>query len=159
MGGLRDPRGGSAALSARKARTTGEEHEIPSADEGPLAIDWQERREGIAYDAKSDGMFPLITNDEKMTGEKLLASFKYQPYLEKRFEQFNTVYKVAPIYLKKVSRIEGLLCLYFLALLVQALIERELLWAMKREGIVSLPVYPEERECPAPTTVKVLKLF
>ena len=30
---------------------------------------------------------------------------------------------------------------------------------MKREGIVSLPVYPEERECRAPTTGKVLKLF
>ncbi|MGI0067457.1 MAG: IS1634 family transposase [Thermoplasmata archaeon] len=122
-------------------------------------VSWQEKREAIAYDANSDGMFPLITNDEKMPGEKLLASYKYQPYLEKRFEQFKTVYKVSPVYLKKVSRIEGLLCLYFLALLIQALIERELRRAMKREKIVSLPVYPEERECRAPTTGKVLKLF
>ena len=122
-------------------------------------VSGQEKRETIDYDAKSDGMFPLITNDETMTGEKLLASYKYQPYLEKRFEQFKTVYRVAPVNLKKITRIEGLLCLYFLALLVQALIERELRRAMKREGILSLPVYPEERECRAPTTAKVLKLF
>ena len=118
-----------------------------------------ETAEAIAYDTKSDGMFPLITNDEAMTGAQLLASYKYQPYLEKRFEQFKTVYKVSPVYLKKITRIEGLLCLYFLALLVQALIERELRRAMKREKITSLPVYPEERECRAPTTNKVLKLF
>ena len=30
---------------------------------------------------------------------------------------------------------------------------------MKREKIESLPVYPEERECKAPTTNKVLKLY
>ena len=122
-------------------------------------VQGKEKREAIDYDAKSDGMFPLITNDETMTGKKLLASYKYQPYLESRFAQFKTVYRVAPVYLKKVTRIEGLLCLYFLALLVQALIERELRRAMKREGIVSLPIYPEERECRAPTTAKVLELF
>ena len=66
---------------------------------------------------------------------------------------------MAPVYLKKITRVEGLLGLYFLALLVQALIEREFRRAMKREGIESLPVYPEERECRAPTTGKVLKLF
>ncbi|EQD77656.1 hypothetical protein B1B_00949, partial [mine drainage metagenome] len=76
-----------------------------------------------------------------------------------RFEQFKTVYRVAPVYLKKITRVEGLLCLYFLALLVQALIERELRRAMKREKIASLPIYPEARECEAPTTGKILKLF
>ncbi len=57
-------------------------------------VSGQEKREAIDYDTKSDGMFPLITNDETMTGEKLLAAYKYQPYLEKRFEQFKTVYRV-----------------------------------------------------------------
>jgi len=118
-----------------------------------------EKRAAIDYDATSDGMFPLITNEERLTGAELLGKYKYQPYLEKRFEQFKTVYRVAPVYLKKVTRIEGLLCLYYLTLLVQALIERELRRAMKREGIVSLPIYPEARECEAPTTGKILKLF
>ena len=33
-------------------------------------------------------------------------------------------FAVAPVYLKKVSRIQGLLCVYFFALLVQALLGR-----------------------------------
>ncbi|EQD55920.1 hypothetical protein B1B_09138, partial [mine drainage metagenome] len=41
----------------------------------------QENRAAIDYDATSDGMFPLITNDEKLTGAELLAKYKYQPYL------------------------------------------------------------------------------
>lgn len=119
----------------------------------------QERKEAIDFDAQSDGMFPLITNDETLTGAELLAKYKYQPHLEKRFEQFKTVYNVAPVNLKKITRIEGLLCLYFLALLVQALIERELRRGMEREKITSLPIYPEDRECEAPTTGRILKLF
>jgi hypothetical protein len=42
---------------------------------------------------------------------------------------------------------------------VQALIERELRRAMKREGVRSLPLYPEERRCRQPSTEQVLRLF
>ena len=49
--------------------------------------------------------------------------------------------------------------MYFLALLVQALIERELRGAMKRRQLKSLPIYPEERRCPRPTTEQILRLF
>ncbi len=53
----------------------------------------------------------------------------------------------------------ALLTLYYLALLVQALVERELRLAMKKERIESLPLYHEERECKAPTTRRVIDLF
>jgi len=43
--------------------------------------------------------------------------------------------------------------------LVQALIERELRIAMKREKIQDLPIYPEERLCKRPTTEQILRLF
>jgi hypothetical protein len=43
------------------------------------------------------------------------------------------------------GRIEALFTLYFLALLVQALIERELRLAMARQKIEELPLYPEQR--------------
>ena len=66
---------------------------------------------------------------------------------------------VAPVYLKEVSRIQALLCIYFLALLVEALLERELRRAMEREGIDSLPLYPEGRACRRPTARKVIDLF
>ena len=49
--------------------------------------------------------------------------------------------------------------MYKRQLLVQALIERELRQAMRREGIVELPIYPEHRQCKRPTTEQVLRLF
>src|SRR5450631_1956948 len=57
------------------------------------------------------------------------------------------------------GRIEAFFTLYFLPLLVQALIERELRLAMKRERIKELPIYPEHRLCKRPTTEQILRLF
>jgi hypothetical protein len=67
--------------------------------------------------------------------------------------------QIAPVLLKNEGRIEALFTLYFLALLVQAIIERELRLAMKREKIDELPLYPEQRDCARPTTEQVLRLF
>jgi len=66
---------------------------------------------------------------------------------------------VAPVYLKEVSRIQSLLCVYFFVLLVQTLLERELRNAMSEAELKSLPLYPERRKCRAPTTRRVLDLF
>jgi len=49
--------------------------------------------------------------------------------------------------------------LYFLALLVQALIEREVRRAMQREGIEELALYPEDRGSRRPTAEQILRLF
>ena len=48
---------------------------------------------------------------------------------------------------------------YFLALIVQSLLERELRQAMKRANLESLPLYPEGRACRNPTSRKVIDLF
>ena len=66
---------------------------------------------------------------------------------------------MAPVFLKEVSRIQALLCVYFLALLVESLLEREMRKAMQSEGIESLPLYPEGRACRRPTARKVIDLF
>ena len=79
--------------------------------------------------------------------------------IEKRFEQIKTVHEIAPVFLKNEARIEALFTLYFVALLVQVLIERELRLAMKREKIRQLPLYPEQRQCTHPSTEQVLHLF
>ena len=49
--------------------------------------------------------------------------------------------------------------LYFLALLVQALLERELRLAMEKAKVTDLALYPEERCSTHPTADMVLKLF
>ena len=93
-----------------------------------------------------------------MTEQELLLAYKQQPAIERRFEHLKTDFVVAPVFLKEVSRIEALLCVYFFVLLVEALLERELRRAMKRKGIESLPLYPERRACRRPTARKVIDL-
>jgi len=75
------------------------------------------------------------------------------------YAHLKTDFVVAPVYLKEVSRIQALLCVYFFVLLVQSLLERKLRRAMEREGIESLPLYPEGRACRHPTARKVIDLF
>ena len=88
-----------------------------------------------------------------------MLAHKGQPTIEKRFEQLKTVHEIAPVFLKNPGRIEAFFTMYFFALLVQALIERELRGAMKRQQLKSLPIYPEERRCARPTTEQILRLF
>lgn len=122
-------------------------------------IEWSTDEQAIAYDHRSDGMYPLMTNDRNLSAAQVLQAHKGQPMIEKRFEQIKTVHEIAPVLLKNEGRIEALFTLYFLALLVQALIERELRLAMKREGIEELPLYPEQRQCAHPTTEQILRLY
>lgn len=122
-------------------------------------IEWENDEAALAYDRKSDGMYPLLTNDRTLTPAQVLEAHKGQPSIEKRFHQCKTVHEIAPVLLKNEGRIEALFFLYFLALLIQALIERELRRAMKREGLTELPLYPEERICRRPSTEQVLRLF
>lgn len=122
-------------------------------------ITWQLDEEAIACDHRSDGMYPLLTNDRLLTHRQVLEAHKRQPTIEKRFKQTKTVLEIAPALLKNEGRIEALFFLYFIALLVQALIERELRSAMERENIEYLPLYPEERANHRPTAEQILKLY
>jgi hypothetical protein len=49
------------------------------------------------------------------------------------------------VYPKIVHRIQTLLCVYFFALLEEALLEGQLRQAMQRDQIEALPLYPEGR--------------
>jgi transposase len=122
-------------------------------------ITWSVDEEAIAYEHRSDGMYPLLTNDRKLTAAEVLLAHKRQPMIEKRFQQTKTVLEIAPVLLKNEGRIEALFVLYFIALMVQGLLERELRRAMKREGIKALPLYPEERPNRRPTAEQILRLF
>jgi transposase len=117
------------------------------------------RAEVVADDAKCDGTFPLITNDRTMTPAAVLGAYKYQPNLERRHAQLKGHQLVAPVYLKDPVRIEGLLCCHFFALIVQALIEREIRAAMKAANTRSIPLYPELRDRPSPSASRVLEIF
>lgn len=115
----------------------------------------------IQDDAATDGMFPLITNisDNEFSMKDVLLSYKFQPYIEKRHQQFKSVFDAAPVFLKLPHRIEALMFVYFIVLLLNALIERELRLSMNRENVQLLPLYPEERNCKYPTTNRVISIF
>ena len=113
----------------------------------------------VAADQASDGVFPLITSEHDMSAADVLAAYKRQPIIEKRFSQFKTDFSVAPVYLKEISSIHSLLCIYFMALCVQTLLERELRRAMVAAELETLPLYPEGRACRAPTARRVLDVF
>jgi len=123
------------------------------------SLRWELDQDKIAYDRKSDGMYPLLTNHPTLTNAQVLKAHKRQPTIEKRFEQAKTVFEIAPVLLKNEGRVEALFFVYFLALLVQALIERELRRAMQKRGIESLPLYPEDRATKRPTAEQILRLF
>ena len=115
--------------------------------------------ENVAYDAATDGCFPLVSNDRDLTDAELLAAYRYQPNLEKRHHQLKTVLAAAPVTLKSPSRIEGLACCEFIALLTQCLIERELRAAMTRHNVTKLALYHEGRSTKAPTAARVFDLY
>jgi hypothetical protein len=58
-----------------------------------------------------------------------------------------------------VARIEALFCCQFLALLVAALIERQVRTAMAAAALNHIPLYPELRDCTAPSTKRILEIF
>ena len=124
-----------------------------------FTLTWKLNMEALSEAEREDGVFPLLTNDRKLSATEVLRAYKRQPLLEKRFSQFKTDFAVAPVYLKNVSRIQGLLAAYFFALLVQTLLERELRQAMARAGEPSLPLYPEDRPCTRPTTHRLIEVF
>ena len=113
----------------------------------------------VAAEAGGDGVFPLVTNVAELSELDLLHAYKRQPVIEKRFSQLKTDFEVAPVYLKAVHRIQALLCVYFFALLVEALLERQLRRAMQQHGIEALPLYPEGRPCRWPTARRLMDLF
>ena len=113
----------------------------------------------LEIERRGDGAFPLITNVLDASERDLLWAYKKQPAIEKRFSQMKTDFSVAPVHLQSASRIEAFLCVYFFALLVEALLERELRQAMKASEIDSLPLYPEGRPCQYPTASRTFDAF
>ena len=111
--------------------------------------------------AAADGIFPLVTNKtaEQLEALELLQIYKYQAFVEKRHEQLKTAARVMPVNYKSPERIEAFLFLYFVAVTIHALIERQVRTAMKKRRLRSIPLYPEERACRAPTADKILGLF
>ncbi len=122
-------------------------------------LTWTRDTYALKGESRLDGIFPLLSTDTTLSAKDALQAYKYQPRLEKRFSQFKSIHNAAPLLFKKVTRVEANMFLFFVALIIQALIEREVRKKMNEEGRKALVIYPEEREAAHPTTNKMLERF
>jgi transposase len=122
-------------------------------------LDVQRQQHALDHDAATDGTFPIITNDLKLSAKEAFAAYKRQPVIEKRFSQLKSELEIAPVYLHAAGRVEALLCVYYFALLTQTLLEREIRHRMVEKGVSSIPLYHENRACKAPSARRILDAF
>ena len=113
----------------------------------------------LRAEARTDGVFPLVTNMTGRSKKEVLEIYKYQPYIEKRFALTKSEYGIAPIFLKKPRRVVALLHVYFVAIMLSALLERQVRAAMSRQGIEKIAILPEGRATATPTTPRILEHF
>lgn len=123
------------------------------------SLTWGTNKKALRKEKRTDGVFPLLSTDKNLSAKEVIKAYKYQPMLEKRFSQFKSCHKAAPLLFKKIERIEANMFAFFIALLIQALIEREVRLKMKETGLSSISVYPEDREASRPTTAKIMDVF
>jgi transposase len=73
-----------------------------------------------------DGRYLLVTNDPRLTPQRMIELYRAKDGVEKCFCVSKQVLKVRPIYVHSDARIEAVLLLNMLALLVYRVLEREL---------------------------------
>ncbi len=154
--------------STREYKQTYQKKGRPTKDT-PKKVTWKNfysimfavDQEAVKLEMTTDGVFPLITNLDTKThsAKKVLEIYKFQPFLEKRHTQLKTYQEIAPVYLKNPERVVAFLHIHVMALMVSSLIERTIRLAMRKKGIDSLPIYPENRPCKSPTMFDIDRLF
>lgn len=113
-------------------------------------LEYQVNKKAVTQASLSDGIFPLVHNTN-LEDKEVLDTYKKQPYLEKRHGTLKGVNKVAPIYLKKTTRLEAMLFLHFVALMVLSLMERNIRRSMVEQDIGKLPILPQGMNTNTPT--------
>jgi transposase len=114
-------------------------------------LEYQLNQDALNQASLLDGIFPLVHNVINLTDQEILETYKKQPYLEKRHSTFKSVNQVAPVYLKKNTRIEAMLFRNEVALMVLSLIERNLRLSMVEQQIEKLPILPQGMNTKTPT--------
>lgn len=123
------------------------------------SLHWSPDVQALRREARTDGVFPLLSTERSIKPKRVLQAWKFQPRLEKRFAQFKSVHLAAPLLFKKIERVEANMFVFFIALLIQALLERLLRLRLAQRKAAPLKLYPEDREAPHPTTSQLLKTF
>ena len=102
---------------------------------GKPTLDWRFDDDALAAEAATDGWYCLLTNLDPAEADaaEVLARYKGQEVVERRYGAFKGPLAVAPVFLKNNRRIEALLSVICLALLIFCLVEREVRRAIAPE--------------------------
>jgi transposase len=126
---------------------------------GQFQLSWWLDEKELAEWKALEGVYVLKTNQSRSRHPvvQVLRTYKEQSQVERRISHIKGPLAVAPAFLENPQRIAGLLCVVVWALLVMALLERQV-----RRGLGGKPMYglyPEGRPCRAPSGPTILACF
>ncbi len=126
---------------------------------GRFDLHWKIDGQALERRKLVEGVYVLKTNLSKQSCPlaKTLAKYKEQSGVERRIHHLKGPLAVAPMFLKNPERIAGLLCILMWALMVMALMERQVRRRLQGQPMYGL--YPENRPSPAPTGPAILDCF
>ncbi|MEA2827496.1 MAG: hypothetical protein QOG43_1935 [Actinomycetota bacterium] len=120
---------------------------VGTDDAGPT-LEWHFDQAAVDHEAATDGWYCLLTNLDPAEADagEVLARYKGQEVVERRYGSFKGPLAVAPIFLKNNRRIEALLSVICLALLIFCLVERQVRHAISPAATMTgFPGRPKAR--------------
>src|SRR4051794_408960 len=126
-------------------------YQLRQARGGQFHLSWAVDAAALERWQALEGVYVLKTNLPERTHPvaEVLRAYKGQSRVERRFHHLKGPLAVAPVFLKNPNRIAGLLCVLVWALMVLALMERQVRRELGDEPLHGL--YPEGRPSPSPT--------
>jgi transposase len=116
------------ATIARSRRVTGLLHAQVGIDQrGTPTLAWWFDQAALAREQATDGWYALVTNLDPTQADaaEVLARYKGQEVVERRYGAFKGPLAVAPMFLQSNRRIQALVTVICLALLIFCLVERQ----------------------------------
>jgi hypothetical protein len=132
------------------------------AKTAPLRLTWSVPRKAVQAAAQWDGVYPVVTNLPAAThsATEVLAIYKDQHEVEGRFRDLNQLpIRVRPLWLKRPDRIEALVFLIMLAVLLYAVLERQVRRHIAQTGQMIDGLMPEKRDTRTPSGQRLLRAF
>jgi transposase len=134
-------------------------YELTRDRDGKFQLQWKIDQQELQEWKKLEGVYLLKTNlsSRQCPMVKTLAKYKEQSKVENRIHYLKGPLAVTPMFLKNPQRMAGLMCVLIWALMVLALMERQVRRSLKTKPLYGL--YPENRPSPAPTGPAILDCF
>lgn len=121
---------------------------VGTNDDAQPTLAWHFDQGALDHEAATDGWYCLLTNLDPAEADagEVLARYKGQEVVERRYGSFKGPLAVAPLFLKNNRRIEALLSVICLALLMFCLVERQVRHAIAPETTMTgFPARPKAR--------------